>query len=295
MNKVMTPTKEKSFFIGMKDFLKLIRFNNLMIIFMTQWLGRIFLIGPYQEWKDHFTDIGFWLLTFSTMLIAAAGYIINDYYDIKIDAVNKPKKQVVGKVMKRRVAILTHTVFNFVAIVIGLFLSKEIGTIFFFTTFWLWLYSNNLKRRAFIGNLSVAAMTSMSIFLINIYFIEHNKAVYQFGLFAFFVSIIREVIKDLEDKEGDAQFGCKTLPIIWGDKKTKQFVYVLFALFVILSALIIQRIENEYFQYYFSGLIIPAFFLMFMLHRASSVRNYHDISKWIKYYMLAGIVGMVFV
>ncbi|OHX68454.1 prenyltransferase [Flammeovirga pacifica] len=291
----MLPNKEKSFFIGIKDFLKLVRFNNLMIIFVTQWFARIFLIGPFEEWKYHLTDIGFWLLTLSTSLIAAAGYIINDYYDIKIDAVNKPNKQVVGKVMKRRVAIFTHTIFNFIAIMIGLFLSKEIGSIFFFTTFWLWLYSNNLKRRAFIGNISVAAMTSMSIFLVNIYFIEHNRAVYQFGLFAFFVSIIREVIKDLEDKEGDAQFGCKTLPIIWGDKKTKVFVYLLFAIFVIMSGVIISQMTNPYFQYYFTALLLPAFILMGLLYKASSVKNYHDISKWIKYYMLAGIIGMIFI
>ncbi|NLR90555.1 geranylgeranylglycerol-phosphate geranylgeranyltransferase [Flammeovirga agarivorans] len=290
-----TPNTEKSFFIGVTDFLKLIRFKNLLIILLTQWMGRIFLIGPKSDWKLMFQDIGFWLLCLSTMLIAAAGYIINDYYDIKIDAINKPKKQVIGKVMKRRVAIFTHTIFNFIGIVIGLILSKEVGTVCFFVTFWLWLYSNDLKRRAFIGNISVAAMTSISIFLINIYFAEHNKAIYQFGIFAFFVSLIREVIKDLEDKEGDAKFGCKTLPIIWGDQKTKKLIYMLFVLFIVISIGMISRMSQLYFQYYFIFLSIPAFYIMFRLYKANKSKDYSVLSAMIKYYMIAGILGMLFI
>ncbi|AZQ62408.1 prenyltransferase [Flammeovirga pectinis] len=286
---------EKSFFIGLQDFMRLIRGSNLFIIFVTQWMGRIFLIGDSSNIEEYLRDFNFFLLTLSTLLIAAAGYIINDYYDIKIDAINKPSKLVVGKVMKRRVALFTHTVFNLTGILIGFYLSTEVGIVCFIISFWLWLYSNTLKRRAFIGNLSVAAITSLSVFLLNIYFVENNMEVYQFGIFAFFVSIIREIIKDLEDKEGDAQFGCKTLPIIWGDGKTKQLVYVLFALFILVSVFMILHMRQEYFQYYYLILSIPAFFLIYKVYKAGTSKDYASISKMIKFYMLAGILGMLFI
>ncbi|KXX72430.1 geranylgeranylglycerol-phosphate geranylgeranyltransferase [Flammeovirga sp. SJP92] len=289
------PQTEQTFFINFKDFLSLIRANNLLIILFTQWMGRIFLVGPSADWKYLLQDVSFWLLTLSTLLIAASGYIINDYYDIKIDAVNRPNKQVIGKVMKRRVAILTHTVFNFTGIFIGFYLSKEVGIVCFIASFWLWLYSNELKRRAFIGNVSVAAITALSIFLINIYFAEHNRAVYEFGIFSFFVSLIREIIKDLEDKEGDMKFGCKTLPIIWGDQKTKKLIYLLFALFIGISFVIVYEMEEPYIQYYFCILSLPAFTMMYKLVKAVSSKDYGNISSFIKYYMVAGILGMFFI
>lgn len=292
MNRLQT---EQAFFINIKDFLRLVRVNNLIIILLTQWMGRIFLIGPSSNWIDFLQDISFWMLTISTLLIAAAGYIINDYYDIKIDAVNKPNKQVIGKLMRRRAAIFTHTAFNLLGIVIAFFLSFEVGVVCFLVSFWLWLYSNNLKRRAFIGNLSVAAITSISIFMINIFFIEHNRAVYEFGLFSFFVSLIREIIKDLEDKEGDMKFGCKTLPIIWGDKKTKKLIYLLFSLFILISVVIVNEMQQSLVQYYFLILSLPAFVMIYKLYKAISSKDYHHISTFIKYYMIAGILGMFFI
>ncbi|WP_044202009.1 geranylgeranylglycerol-phosphate geranylgeranyltransferase [Flammeovirga sp. OC4] len=289
------PQTEQTFFINLKDFLSLIRANNLLIILFTQWMGRIFLVGPSADWRYLLQDVSFWLLTLSTLLIAASGYIINDYYDIKIDAVNRPNKQVIGKLMRRRVAIFTHTVFNFLGIVIGFSLSLEVGIVCFIASFWLWLYSNELKRRAFIGNVSVAAITALSIFLINIYFAEHNRAVYEFGIFSFFVSLIREIIKDLEDKEGDVKFGCRTLPIIWGDQKTKKLIYLLFALFIAISFVIVMEMEEPYIQYYFCILSLPAFMMIYKLIKAVSSKDYGKISSFIKYYMVAGILGMFFI
>ncbi|MBD0402665.1 geranylgeranylglycerol-phosphate geranylgeranyltransferase [Flammeovirga sp. EKP202] len=289
------PQTEQTFFINLKDFLSLIRANNLLIILYTQWMGRIFLVGPSADWRYLLQDVSFWLLTLSTLLIAASGYIINDYYDIKIDAVNRPNKQVIGKLMRRRVAIFTHTVFNLIGIVIGFSLSLEVGIVCFIASFWLWLYSNELKRRAFIGNVSVAAITALSIFLINIYFAEHNRAVYEFGIFSFFVSLIREIIKDLEDKEGDVKFGCRTLPIIWGDQKTKKLIYLLFALFIAISFVIVMEMEEPYIQYYFCILSLPAFMMIYKLIKAVSSKDYGKISSFIKYYMVAGILGMFFI
>ena len=96
----------------MKSFLRLVRVGNLLIIVLTQYLVRIFLVGPKEGWLSYLADFRFFLLSLSTVLIAAAGYIINDYYDIKIDTINKPRLVVVGRILRRRHAIITHIALN---------------------------------------------------------------------------------------------------------------------------------------------------------------------------------------
>ena len=101
-------------------FLKLTRFPNLLIIAFTQYFAAIFLAAYPENWYHKIYDYHLFLLSLSTILIAAAGYIINDYYDIKIDYVNKPEKVVVGKLVKRRIVLVSHAVLNFAGIGIGL-------------------------------------------------------------------------------------------------------------------------------------------------------------------------------
>src|SRR5688572_18002076 len=131
--------------------LKLTRFGNLLIIGFAQYCTAVFLI-------DHTTlkDFRFFILSVSTLLIAAAGYIINDYYDVKIDYINKPERVIIGRKITRRYAILFHVVLSMLGIMLGVHLSWRIGAINIISVFLLWLYSNNLKRLPFIGNLTVA-------------------------------------------------------------------------------------------------------------------------------------------
>ena len=154
--------------------------------------------------------------------MAAAGYIINDYYDVKIDYINKPERVIVGTVLKRRVVLFWHTFLNFSAIIIGSFLDWKIGAIHFASAFMLWLYSNQLKRLPLIGNFIVALLTGLSISIITLYFGQNPILVHTYALFAFSISLIREIVKDMEDWKGDADFGCKTLPIILGVRKTSK-------------------------------------------------------------------------
>ncbi|MCE2734732.1 MAG: geranylgeranylglycerol-phosphate geranylgeranyltransferase, partial [Flammeovirgaceae bacterium] len=201
-----------SFFSAM---LRLTRFGNLLIIGFAQTATAFFLVGSHT-WQT----FSLWLLSSSTIIIAAAGYIINDYYDIKIDYINKPERVVIGKIIPRRFAILFHTLFSVGGIAIGFYLSWQIGVIHFFSAFMLWLYSNSLKRLPLIGNVVIAFLTALSVFIIAVFYKTNINLILIYSLFAFFISLVREVVKDMEDLKGDITFGCKTLPILWGIRKT---------------------------------------------------------------------------
>ncbi|MFN7490587.1 MAG: geranylgeranylglycerol-phosphate geranylgeranyltransferase [Chryseotalea sp.] len=275
-----------SFFSAM---LRLTRFGNLLIIGFAQTATAFFLVGSHT-WQT----FSLWLLSSSTIIIAAAGYIINDYYDIKIDYINKPERVVIGKIIPRRFAILFHTLFSVGGIAIGFYLSWQIGVIHFFSAFMLWLYSNSLKRLPLIGNVVIAFLTALSVFIIAVFYKTNINLILIYSLFAFFISLVREVVKDMEDLKGDITFGCKTLPILWGIRKTKYFLYSVLVVFVLLVLILDSYFTILPSVYFMSFLFLPLAWFALRLHRADTVKDFRWLSNLSKIIMLLGIISMLF-
>ena len=270
--------------------LRLTRFWNLVIIGMSQYFSAIFLID-----RELLFDWRLFLLASSTAIIAGAGYIINDYYDIKIDLINKPERVVIGKSITRRYALFFHSVLSLVGVALGFLLGWKVGVIHFLSVFLLWWYSNSLKRQPFIGNFVVAWLTSISIVLVNILYDLTNPLVVIYALFAFFMTLIREIVKDMEDLKGDNTFGCKTLPIIWGIRKTKWIIYVLLVLLGASVVLLNERYSQLPLSYFLIFLYIPLGLLLVRLIRADTRKDFYWLSQLCKIIMLFGVVSMVFI
>jgi 4-hydroxybenzoate polyprenyltransferase len=274
-------------------FYRLVRVPNLLIIALTQYLVRIFLIGPRQEWRSYVLDYHLFLLVLSTVLIAAAGYIINDYYDVKIDTINKPKRVVVGRLLRRRIAMGAHTVLNILGLVIGFYLGKAVFFYNFIAGFLLWLYSNQLKRLPFVGNLVIALLTAASLAVLAAYYRQHEQLVYTYAAFAFFISLIREIIKDMEDVKGDATFGCQTLPILWGIRRTKILIYALMAFFPLVIFSMAEHLHTYLIGYFFVLVFLPLVWLTVRLTRADTRREFGALSSLCKMIMLSGVLSML--
>jgi 4-hydroxybenzoate polyprenyltransferase len=276
--------------VFIESLLKLTRFGNLVIIGITQYFTAAFLVD-----KTALDDARLFLLSVSTVLIAAAGYIINDYYDVKIDYINKPERVVIGKNIPRRYAILFHVVLSGTGIVIGLFLSWRIAALNVLSVFLLWLYSNNLKRLPFIGNFSVAFLTGMSVWIVDLLYRHGSALIVIYASFAFFMTLVREIIKDMEDLKGDNTFGCRTLPIVWGLRRTKFFIYFILAVFALTVILINQFYKALPLAYFLIFLFIPLLILLYRLIRADTTRDFAALSTFCKIIMLLGILSMAFV
>lgn len=275
-------------------FFRLTRVPNLFILAVTQYFTSAFLIDANSGWKDYLSDWRLFLLAFSTVAIAAAGYIINDYYDIKIDLINKPERVVVGKVLKRRVVMAAHTLLNIIGITIGLLLSWTIGLIHFLSAFLLWFYSNQLKRLPLVGNITIALLSGMSVAVVAVLYDEYKLIVFVYAIFAFAISLIREIIKDMEDVHGDEVFGCRTLPIIWGIRKTKNLLYMLIGFFLFLNFFFSGMIGNNTLTNYFIVLVLPITFFIVRLVYADRRKDYAFLSDFCKILMLSGILSMIF-
>ncbi len=277
-------------------FFRLVRLPNLLIILFAQFLVRIFAIGPKEEWRAIITDPSFLLLCLATLLIAAAGYIINDYYDIKIDLTNNPKRVVIGKVFTRRVALLTHFILNLLAVFISIFLGWEIFLTVFISGFLMWYYSNTLKRLALWGNITISLLTGVSIYYISFLSDNNVNLVIIYAVFAFTMSLIREIIKDMEDIKGDAQYGCKTLPIVWGIRNTKYFIFTISILFVIIIGVLFTERYNNILAVYFTITLLPFFVLLLTrLYKAETEKDYRRLSNLSKIIMVAGLASIILI
>lgn len=267
-------------------FIRLTRLGNLLIIVAAQYFAALCLLKNVS-----LVNSNLFILSLSTVFIAAAGYIINDYYDVKIDLINKPDRVVVGKVLKRRVAMIAHTVLSVTGIGLGLLLSYKVALLNLACALLLWAYSNQLKRMPFIGNFVVSLLTGLSIYVVSLYFDPGNKLILAYSLFAFFFTFIREVVKDMEDMKGDAEFGCQTLPIVWGIRKTKGFLFIVSLVFLLSVGYILFQIVGFWLLLF---LIVPLAVLFYKLRSADTTSHYRYLSGYCKLIMLLGIASMIF-
>ena len=318
----------------MKAFFKLIRVQNLLIIAVTQYLMRWSIIYPLliklsvvsNEEVIHFKNFGlqfnefyFALLVLSTILITGAGYVINDYFDIKTDVFNHPDNVIVGRKISRRAVMLIHIVMNFTGVALGIFISflihlPALAVIFLLIPGLLWFYSTTYKRQFLIGNIIVSFLTGLVPFMVVLFEIPCLNAEYGtvmidyhanfnilfgwvggFAIFAFWLTLIRELIKDMEDFEGDREYGRKTLPVKLGLGVTKAIIVVLLALF--LSGLMwvyFMFIPDVSTLIYLSiALVLPTLYLIFRLTMSQIKKDYHLCSLLTKGIMLSGILYSV--
>ena len=276
-------------------FLRLIRSRNILIVLLNQYMVRVFLIGPKEKWLSYLFNYSQFMLVFATICIASAGYIINDYFDVKIDLINKPREVIIGKYIKRRWAMLIHQILNITGIAIGFFLGLKVFLINILAVSTLWFYSERFKKKAFIGNFLVAILSAFSLIILSVYYQKNTLLVNIYALFAFFISLIREIIKDMEDIRGDARYGCRTLPIIWGIRRTKILLYILIVSFVIILISMAYTLDNQHLIFIFSFSILPFSWFVYKLYWADKRRDFTFLSRVCKLIMLIGILSMILV
>jgi 4-hydroxybenzoate polyprenyltransferase len=279
----------------LKKVFELIRFPNLVIIALCQVLVQVCLLQPEVPVRQVLATAHFNLLLLATFCVAAAGYIINDYYDIKIDAINKPRRQVVGRSVNRRQAMLAHLLLSGIGVLVGWVLSWQVGLLNVVATLLLWGYSARLKSYFLIGNLTIALLSALMVLVVPLHYGSSTTAVWAYAVFSFLISLVREMIKDMEDVKGDATFDRRTLPIVLGMPATKWVIYGILAIFfaTILLAMV-YRAHDIFFSLYMVLLILlPGGMLVNGLLKADRKRDFSRLSRWCKGLMLLGILSML--
>ena len=318
----------------MKVFLKLIRWQNLLMVILTMVLMRYAVLAPLisrmgvvllngngQEipmtlqspWYD------FIILVAATVFITAGGYVINDYFDIKTDLINKGKV-IVGTKIPRRHAMMWHNTFNIAGVAAGFYISYKagyiwLGTLFLIVSGLLYFYSASYKRQFLIGNIIVALLTAMVPILVVFYewpalykFYKPNVVslpqiniilywVGGFALFAFLTNLTREIIKDIEDFEGDAAYGRNTVPVIIGILSAKIVSLCLIFITIVLLYLVWYFFINDTITiiYISVTIVLPLLFVIYKIISSSERVQLHHASSLMKIVMITGVLYSVVV
>ncbi len=299
-------------------YVRLIRPLNLFIIAFTLYMVRFCIILPLRGFYHN--DIGlnestYALFSLSFLLMAAGGYIINDYYDVEIDIINKPTKLIIGQLILPSNALRTYWIISIFGLIIGFYscIKAEVpwlAFIFLFYFIGLLIYSYKLKSTFLFGNILVSICLGLvplsGIYIQSQYIIKHSAPIdpieinslrylaWGVALFAFLSTLIREIVKDIEDIEGDAHAGCRTVPITIGIRASKSLVQLLS--FVMIPLLGTYQYEychtpNMPFSAYYIGLFIQLPLLMVIVQSsmAFSPKDFKIVSKWLKFIMFTGI------
>jgi len=297
----------------LKDYLHFFRWENLLFIVLIQVLIKFILFQKF-ELSMALNNLHFAILVIATICIAIAGYIINDVQDIETDKINKPNKVFVSKKISKKKANNLFVIFNSVGLLLGFYLSIYINKnsffiVFLITSLLLYRYAIDLKKRFFIGNLVVSFIVFLSVVLIILFDIVpatnnyNNQAqwhvttlVLVLSGFAFFITLIREITKDLEDKKGDKHINANTLAIYLGDNKTKNIIVLISIIpFAVISYFAYTFLTNDLFLALFLIVFIalPLLYFMFKIKKANTQKEYGKLSRLLKIIMLFGIMSIL--
>ena len=293
-------------------YLKLIRYQNLLMLAFMQLVFRyLFLAQSYVDLA--LTDFNYILLIFATVCIAAGGYVINNIMDQDTDEIAKPQNRVVGVSVTETVAYNWYIGLTIVGVGIGFYLSNVIykptfASMFILVATLLYMYATSFKQIPVLGNVVVALMLSTSIIIIGLFDIlpaidadnrfrmkEAFDILMHYAIFAFIINLIREIVKDMEDMDGDYQSGINTLPITIGVQNTKIIVGVLTVISIGILAYYVNSnlFELDYVVYYAMILIVgPLIYFGVKLLNATTKKEFHHLSLVLKIILFFGILSV---
>lgn len=308
----------------MIHYFKLVRPINVLLIALMMLILGAYLNGIYSEELIPFQRLDFWTLILATVLIASAGNVINDYFDVATDVINKPEKVIVDRYLSRVKVMTFYVILNLIALVLSFVLCFRTGSWWFLLIHavsinFLWFYSLKWKGTLILGNVIVALLTATVPIYIGIFFqLDFKDALPReaypfrfedytnfpmylslaFAGFAFVLNLIREVVKDMEDVEGDTFIKARTLPIVYGMKAARNNAVVALILFSLTLIPIVQLVRTDRLEYMgiipFFLCVLMGIVLLFLLYSSLSKMNLKRISFGLKLMMLIGMLMPLF-
>lgn len=306
-----------------KPYLKLLRVGNLAFLAILLFVMEKWVALPLLQLAQFSEQMPWWVLTLiilATVFVAAGGYVINDYFDVKIDRINRPDDLVVTRHISREGAMRLFQVLTLVGVLMALGVawwarSWTLAMIFIVIPGLLWFYSASYKRQLLIGNIVVAfasALVPLLIAIINADYLAHlygealayTPIVGQlyvwlggFAIFAFLMTIVREMVKDIEDREGDCEMECRTIPIVWGVKTTKIIVTILLLAIAALIMYIAWAVlpfphswQSFSTRYVVFGLLVPIACVITLLWASTNQVEIRRTQLVLKFMMFMGVM-----
>ncbi len=285
--------RDKILIFKLSALLSLVRWYNIFFLALSQYLAVIFVLNKPENWRSILLDPNVHLIVFTSLFSVAAGYIINNFYDLEKDLINRPNKTLYEKILRQSTTLRLYFLFATTAAIFAWSVSWNVFFFFAFFNFTLWLYSHKLKKITFIGNLMAALLTITPFFAIFLYFHLEDLLILTYVSFLLLIIFIREIIKDLEALKGDVIIGYPTLPVTLGVQKTKWLVAIFTLSGLIPGAAIVYKVGFQGISYFLIVGLAALFFSAGLLALAEKKEHFHYLNYLYRLLIVGGIFSLI--
>jgi len=292
-----TPKKHNQypFYYKFLSLLSVVRGYNIAIIVLAQYLASIFIFSPDASLKQVLLNLDLYFIVLATICVIASGYIINNFYDVDRDLVNKPQKTKIDNIVSQKTKLYIYFALNFLGFAFAFIVSWKAAVFFSIYIFLIWFYSHKLIQYPLIKLFSASILALLPFFAVFVYYKNFSTIIFMHASFLFFILLMRELVKDLETIQGDIVVNYMTLPIKYGEKFTKMLISLIAFLTIPPIYFLLKHPDIGLMRYYFyfSGVVLLIFILL--LQKANSKSNYMLLHTILKLLILAGVLSLAFI
>ena len=275
--------------------LSVIRGYNILVLILAQYLAAIFIFSPKKSPRNIILDVDLFYIVLASISVVAAGYIINNFYDVKVDRINSPLKAGLDNYVRQSTKLKLYFALNFAGFIFGMQISWRAALFFAIYIFAIWFYSHKLKRYPFTGLVSATVLTILPFFAVFVYFKNFSKIIFVHAIFLFLVLMVRELLKDLQNMKGAIVNNYDTFPVFYGEEKTKILAIILLVLTLFPVVVLFSYPALSYMRYYFYFALIVLIFLGFYLWNSTETKQYRIMHNVLKVLLLIGVFSLIFI
>lgn len=277
------------------SFFSVVRGYNVFVIALAQYLSAIYILAPERRALDIILDWRLFILVIASTFAIASGYIINNFYDAKKDIINRPKKSYLDRLVSQKTQLQVYFTLNFFSALLGFIISWRAALFYSVYIFIIWFYSHKLKKYPIIGNLTASLLAVLPFFGILMYFKNFYHVIFAHAIFLFLIILIREMVKDLENIEGDLSNNYQTIPVNYGENFSKKIISLLLLLTIVPVYFLINVYDVGYMDIYFYVSYILLLIFVLKLWKSEGKVDYIKLHFLLKIILLAGVICIVLI
>ncbi|UWY29608.1 geranylgeranylglycerol-phosphate geranylgeranyltransferase [Flavobacterium sp. TR2] len=303
----MLSRQNKLLIMKIVSLFSVVRGYNIPIIVLAQYLSAIFILAPEIRALDILLDFYLFLIVFASAITIASGYIINNFYDSQKDLINRPNKSMLDRLVSQKTKLNVYFSLNFLAVLMASIVSWRAFLFFSVYIFLIWFYSHKIKKYPIIGNLMSALLAVTPFFAILLYFynkisfeeienhMSHFVVISAHAVFLFLLLLIREMIKDLENLKGDLVTDYRTIPVLYGEKISKQIITALTILTILPVYVLVNIYDVGYMDIYFYICFGILLFFLIYLWKSNSKEQFLRLHNVLKFLIVSGVFCIVLI
>jgi len=290
----MSRFKLKNIFFKFLSLLSVIRGYNILVLILAQYLAAIFIFSPKKTLRNTIFDVDLLYIILATICVVAAGYIINNFYDVQLDSITRPLKTRIHNYVRQSTKLKLYFTLNFLGFTFGILISSRAALFFAVYIFAIWFYSHKLKKYPLTGLIVVTVLTILPFFAVFIYFKNFSTIIFVHAIFLFLVIMVRELLKDLQNMKAAIIHNYATFPVAYGERKTKIVSIFLLVLTVLPTVTLFRYPALSAMKYYFYFALTVLFILGVCLWRSSETKQYRMMHNVLKVLLLIGVFSLIF-